>query len=125
MGDTDRGPLDDTPVTDIIAERQDNRLGAVSSSLYAFWSARHSTLTGAVNRRDAYSVLLFNQRVICPVANDFVSSPDDLLNEVLRYEPRGGTDINRALAFAQACVEEHWNLERQATCTHPVKNILD
>ena len=42
MASTDRQPLSDAPVTDLIRAHAPNRLGAVYSALYCFWSARHA-----------------------------------------------------------------------------------
>ena len=44
MASTDRQPLSDVPVTERIKERASNRLGAVYSALYSFWSARHASV---------------------------------------------------------------------------------
>ncbi|KAJ3555965.1 hypothetical protein NM688_g2286 [Phlebia brevispora] len=112
MWSGDRRPLGDTPVTTRIARRHNNRIGAVYSSLYAFWSARHAALTGATNRRDSYSVLLFNESVTQSVTNDFTSTPDALLEQVLRYDASGGTNYTAALRQAQACIEANWSAER-------------
>jgi hypothetical protein len=112
MGCTDRRPLSNTPVTARISLRNDNRVGAVYSSLYAFWNARHGTTAGTVLRRDAYSVILFDDRVDTILSNNFASSPDDLLNQVLQHGARGGTDYTIALQAAQSCMEMHWSTER-------------
>jgi hypothetical protein len=63
MGSRDNRPLANSPVTQLITRRQDNRFGAALSSLYSFCHAREEAVrqgaaTGA--RRDAYSVILFN-----------------------------------------------------------------
>ena len=41
MCSTDRLPLADGPAAERIRERANNRLGAVYSALYSFWTARH------------------------------------------------------------------------------------
>jgi hypothetical protein len=46
----DRQPLADAPATDRIRRRANNRLGAVYSALYSFWTARH---TAAMGREEA------------------------------------------------------------------------
>jgi len=62
MGGTDRRPLPNSPVTRRITQRANNRLGAVVSSLYGFWTAHDAALrsNAASIRRDAYTVILFN-----------------------------------------------------------------
>jgi hypothetical protein len=115
MGCSDRKPLQGTPVTQRIAARHNNRLGAVYSALYAFWSARASAQTQAGQaalRRDAYSVIFFDDSVTIPLANNFQSSPDDLLNTVLAQSARGGTDFNTALRNVQNIMETHWSTDR-------------
>jgi len=45
MALTDHQPLSDAPVTSRIRAHAPNRLGAVYSALYCFWSARHAAAT--------------------------------------------------------------------------------
>jgi hypothetical protein len=45
MASTDHQPLSDAPVTTRIRTHAPNRLGAVYSALYGFWSARHAATT--------------------------------------------------------------------------------
>lgn len=45
MASTDHQPLSDAPVTSRIRDHAPNRLGAVYSALYCFWSARHAAAT--------------------------------------------------------------------------------
>jgi hypothetical protein len=118
MSSDDRLPLDDAPATDRIRQRANNRLGAVYSALYSFWSARHAAVssgqetTGA--RRDAYSVIMFNFKTRNVVTNDFTSSPDELLDIVLNTEAEGGTNFAVALRASQAVMVENWDTERSA-----------
>lgn len=114
MSYSDRVPLRGTPVTNRIVSRSNNRLGAVYSSLYAFWQARHSAgaTAGANNRRDAYTIILFDHEVSTVLQHDFTSTPDALLNVVLAHAARGGTDYTRALNEAQRQMETHWSTER-------------
>lgn len=60
---TDHRPLANTPMTRRISSEQDNRYGAVLSSLYAFWSSRQVvTRNGYVAgaRQDSYNIILFD-----------------------------------------------------------------
>jgi len=116
MAGTDRRPLDDAPVTDLIRQHADNRLGAVYSALYSFWSARSVAVTAgqraAGARRDAYSVILFNKITKNVLVNDFTSTPEELLGFVLAEGPSYGTDFTAALEAAGAVMERNWNPER-------------
>jgi hypothetical protein len=118
MSNGDRQPLHNAPQTDRIRLRCNNRLGAVYSALYSFWSARHAAAIanrqtiGA--RRDAYSVILFNEATTRVLTNDFVGSPDGLLGVVLGRWAHGGTNFVQALREGQAVMEQHWSTERHA-----------
>ncbi|KAI1789533.1 hypothetical protein LXA43DRAFT_1153915 [Ganoderma leucocontextum] len=114
MRRNDRLPLEDTPTTRIIRQTHNNRLGAVYSSLQGFWEARHHSLVtnGGAGRRDAYTVVLFDDGVARAVSNDFSGSPAELLNTVLGYRPRRGTNFTLAMQTAQQCMEEYWSTER-------------
>lgn len=112
----DRRPLQDTPVTSRIAAWQNNRLGAVYSSLYGFWTARAASLNttagSLTTRRDAYSVILFNHVASQLIENDYARSPEDLLGAVLRHGPEGMTDYAAAIEAAQAVMVGNWSSER-------------
>jgi hypothetical protein len=115
MGYSDQRPLQGTPTTARISASCNNRLGSVYSSLYAFWTTRaaiHGQPGQAAIRRDAYSVVLFDDTIVIPMQNDFQSSPDQLLDMVLRYPASGGTNFNLALSNAQAIMERHWSTDR-------------
>jgi hypothetical protein len=115
MANWDRGPLEDAPAADLILQHADNRLGAVYSALYSFWSARHAVVTagqGVGTRHDAYSVVLFNRQTKNVLVNDLTSTPDQLLGIVLAEVPSGGTNFSEALGAARAIMEQHWTAER-------------
>ncbi|KAI0796932.1 hypothetical protein C8Q75DRAFT_796662 [Abortiporus biennis] len=115
MNERDRRPLANTPVTDRISRYHNNRLGAVYSSLFAFWSARLSANSGngqAPNRRDAYSIVLFDDAFNVVVNNNFTSTPDELLQQLLQYQARGWTNYDGALKTAQSVMESNWSTER-------------
>jgi len=116
MGNTDRRPLEDAPSADLIRQSADNRLGAVYSALYSFWSARHAVITtgqqGTGTRRDAYSVVLFCDQTKNVLVSDFTSTPDQLLDMLLVEEPSWGTNFSRALGAARTVMEENWSTER-------------
>ncbi|KAG1848095.1 hypothetical protein DFJ58DRAFT_729994 [Suillus subalutaceus] len=113
MSLTDRQPLRNTPASDKIIQSSNNRFGAVLSSLYSFWSARAAVVAGSqAVRRDSYSVILFDQSVVDAVVNDFSSSPDNLLDAVLRHRTSAGTNFTAAIQRAQSVMEQHWSTER-------------
>ncbi len=120
MSNTDRRPLANAPATDRIQERADNRLGAVYSALYSFWSARHAAVTSGQQtesigaRRDAYSVILFNATTKSVVVNDFTSSADQLLDIVLNEQTEWGTNFAEALQAGQTVMADNWSTERFA-----------
>lgn len=115
MDGSDRRPLSNTPVTALIQRTANNRLGAVYSALYGFWASRHAATTGsnaAANRRDAYSVVLFDSSAQAVISNDFTSDPATLLGRVVAYRAGGGTNFGLALDTAKVLMEQHWSTER-------------
>lgn len=76
----------------------------------ARWTA--AAQASAAARRDAYTAVLFDHEMATCFANDFTRTPDELLDTVLRYPARGGTDFDGALTTAQAAMESHWSTER-------------
>jgi hypothetical protein len=113
MASGDRRPLPNTPASDRIVRRSNNRFGAVLSSLFSFWSARAAAIGGQqAARRDSYSVILFDSSVTNAFVNDFASSPDQLLDAVLRFDADGGTNFTAAIMRAQSVMEQHWSTER-------------
>ena len=118
MGGSDRRPLPNTPATARITARANNRYGAVLSSLHSFWTARAAAIANSnAARRDAYSVILFDHGVRNPIANDFVSAPDQLLDALLGFGTNGGTNFTAAIQHAQQVMEQSWSTERQVLCT--------
>ncbi|RPD81278.1 hypothetical protein L226DRAFT_549908 [Lentinus tigrinus ALCF2SS1-7] len=115
---SDRRPLNNTPTSQLIRRTHNNRLGAVCSSLQAFWEARHQAMAaaaagnGGAVRRDAYTVILFNHGVTSAIAHDFRSAPVDLLNALLRHRADGGTNYTAAITAARTSMENNWSTER-------------
>jgi len=116
MSYNDRGPLANAPMTNRIRGPANNRLGAVYSALYGFWSARHAAVIAgrqtAGARRDAYSVILFESGATPILTNDFTSTPDQLLEIVLRHQAGGGTNFAAGLRTGGAIMEQNWSTER-------------
>jgi len=146
----DRQPLTNGPEAARIRLHADNRLGAVFSALYSFWTARHAAVasrqqpgarggfdvvysalysflnTGAVDttagqrpgggRRDAYSVVLFNESSKVVLTNDLAKNPDELLDTLLLEEAYGGTNFGVALRTSQSVMLQNWSTERLVSC---------
>lgn len=72
-------------------------------------------MTAGAARRDSYSVILFDHELHKAISNDFTSTPDALINLLLQYGARGGTNFDMALKAAQQCMEDHWSTERYVT----------
>ena len=118
MGSRDRRPLDNINANarTQIMRVADNRLGAVYSALYSFWTARvaamnHSSIQA---RRDAYSIVLFDGSPLEVISNDFTRTPDQLLDMCLRYSAGGGTNFSAALSMVEQIMVRSWNTERYA-----------
>ncbi|KAJ6484962.1 hypothetical protein DFH09DRAFT_1211234 [Mycena vulgaris] len=114
MGSTDFQPLPNRPNADLIIRHSNNRLGAVFSSLHAFWMSRSSALhvgrQGTVSgRKDAYSVIFFDNNVHGCLQNDTESNPDQLLHSVLGYRASGGTNSAAALSAAETVMRQCWS----------------
>ncbi|KAH9029445.1 hypothetical protein EDB85DRAFT_1532093 [Lactarius pseudohatsudake] len=117
MAWADQIPLPNAPGFDLIKSKANNRLGAVFSSLYSFWIARQAAFnpigqSGGGFRKDAYSLILFDSAPTICFENDFTSSPEDLLREVLNYQAGGDTDFTHALKRTQAVMTSYWSNER-------------
>ncbi|KAI9450269.1 hypothetical protein BJY52DRAFT_196728 [Lactarius psammicola] len=116
MGHNDRQPLPNAAGTPRITPTLNNRLGAVISSLYSFWTARQATVGHNAqpggHRRDAYSIIFFNKAPFTCVENDLTSSPDELLTSCLRYRPFENENYTLAIKKAQATMTSHWSMER-------------
>ena len=119
MSGGDRQPLANAPASARIRQHANNRLGAVYSALYSFWSARHAAVTAgqqAVSpRRDAYSIIFFDSSAHNVLVNDLDKTPDQLLNTVLMVKTSHGTNFTAALRASQNVMKQHWNLERFVT----------
>jgi hypothetical protein len=74
----------------------------------SFWTARHAIVQSAgasANRRDAYSVILFNESPSTTIENDYASHPEAMLGKCLGVTAGGGTNFASALMKAQTVME--------------------
>ena len=120
MGSYDRTPARNTPSYDVISATSNDRYGAVLSACYrydtsgfshdhalislSFWTARQAVIQTAGSdavRRDAYSVILFNEAPATIMQNDYSSNPDQLLSICLREDAWGNTNFAMALHEAE------------------------
>jgi len=106
MNKGDRKPLEDSPVSSRIRARMDNRLGAVYSALYSFWSARQAA-SGL--QRDANTIILHSDDTQFVCENDSTRSPSELLDLLLPNSPKGGNAFDRALKAADTAISKWWD----------------
>ncbi|KAJ7491893.1 hypothetical protein FB451DRAFT_510870 [Mycena latifolia] len=114
MRASDFRPLPNRPGADLIIQHSNNRLGAVLSSLHAFWISRSSAADpsrrGVIcGRKDAYTLIFFDNHTSTCLENDTTQSPHELLLSALRYSASGGTNFRAALLTAEAAMREHWS----------------
>ncbi|KAF7370371.1 VWFA domain-containing protein [Mycena sanguinolenta] len=116
MKSTDFRPLPNRRGTDLIARYSNNRLGAVLSSLHAFWVSRSSAfsshsrrIAAPGGRRDAYSVIFFDRDATVCLQNDKDSTPDQLLHTLLGHTASPGTNSSVALSTAETVMRYCWS----------------
>ena len=115
MGNIDRKPILDHPSAVRIVPSANNRLGSVYQALYSFWGAQASRLAqlyASHFRRDAYSAILFSSKAVEAFSNDFDSSPDELLSQLLRHGTSFGSNFDDALRLTQEVMDTNWSIER-------------
>ena len=118
----DRMPLENSPVYDRIRAHMNNRLGAVYSALYSFWSARQATLG---LQRDANTVILHSQDTQSVCENDSTKSPSELLDLLLPNRPNGGNSFSKALKAADTAISRWWDNARPPVITFLSDGIGD
>ncbi|CAE6456078.1 unnamed protein product [Rhizoctonia solani] len=110
----DRYPLPNTPISARLTSNCNNRYGAVLSALYGFWLSRDTAAAASTTqaRQDAYSVITFDHQCITRLQNDFTSTSDQLIGQLIPQTGQGGTNFQAALAMAQSLIEAHWSSDR-------------
>ena len=106
MSKSDKKPTVNSPVYGRIRAHMDNRLGAVYSALYSFWSARQATVG---HQRDANTVILHAQNTESVCENDTTRSPSELLDLLLPKRPNGGNCFGLALKAADTVISRCWD----------------
>jgi hypothetical protein len=109
MNKDDRKPLENSPVHGRIHARMNNRLGAVYSALYSFWSVRQAAIG---LQRDSNTVILHAQNTQCVCENDTTRSPSELLDLLLPNSPNGGNCFDKAFKAADTAISKWWNNTR-------------
>lgn len=123
MTSTDFLPLPNRPNADLIIRHSNNRLGAVFSSLHAFWVSRSSALhrvRGTAGRKDAYSVIFFDDSATICLQNDTDSTPEQLLRSMLGYTAGGWTNSVAALATAETVMRNCWSDALYVACFYNI-----
>ncbi|KAG9024253.1 hypothetical protein FRB95_011741 [Tulasnella sp. JGI-2019a] len=110
MADDDRQPVPNTPSSALISRHNPNRFGAVLSALYGFWTSRETGIQGS--RRDAYSVILFDEEANTLIDNDVSSTPAELLDAVVDVEPNDLTSFDNALLHTRSVMESRLSDDR-------------
>ncbi|KAF8549816.1 hypothetical protein OG21DRAFT_1447416 [Imleria badia] len=106
MSKNDRKPLGNSPVCGRLRSRMNNRLGAVYSALYSFWSARQAAVG---HQRDTNTVILHAQDAQSVCENDSTRSPMELLELLLPNAPKGGNCFDKALKAADVAISKCWD----------------
>lgn len=109
MSKNDRKPLQNSPVYKRISSQMNNRLGAVYSALYNFWSARQAAVG---HQRDANTIILHAEDTQYVCENDSKRSPDELLDLLLPNVPQGGNCFDKALKAADKAISTCWDDSR-------------
>ena len=106
MSKNDRKPLETSPASGKIRSRMNNRLGAVYSALYSFWSARQAAVG---HQRDANTIILHAEGTQFVCENDTTRSPIELLDLLLPNAPKGGNSFDKALKAADTAISKWWD----------------
>ncbi|KAG8713463.1 hypothetical protein FRC11_012070, partial [Ceratobasidium sp. 423] len=114
MTESDRVPLANTPISARLISTCNDRYGAVLSALYGFWLSRDTAAAGSSTqaRQDAYSVITFDHNSTTRLQNDFTSTTDQLIGQLIPQLGQGGTNFQAALAMAQSVIEANWSSDR-------------
>ncbi|KAF8549818.1 hypothetical protein OG21DRAFT_542691 [Imleria badia] len=102
----DKKPLENSPVSERIRSRMNNRLGAVYSALYSFWSTRQAAVG---HQRDANTIILHAQDAQFVCENDTTRSPTELVDILLPNAPKGGNCFDKALKAADIAISTCWD----------------
>ncbi|CAJ0875333.1 10269_t:CDS:10 [Entrophospora sp. SA101] len=114
MGFNDRKPLENirSNIRQKIAQKHNNRLGAVYSAVYSFMETRltsqRNLTQGAINK-DTISLILFNSSTIVPIENQPLSDADKFLGTMVQHNASGGTNFDLAIQKAGFLVDKYYD----------------
>ncbi|CAG8527594.1 5810_t:CDS:10 [Scutellospora calospora] len=112
MRESDRKPIQGTPIYNDLIKGHNNRLGAVYNAVYLFLKTRLSSQTAQYNKavsRDTVSLILFDYEAIIAIENQPLKDPESLLNMMLQHNYRVGTNFNNAVLKAGSLIDNHFN----------------
>ncbi|CAG8488857.1 9634_t:CDS:10 [Gigaspora rosea] len=114
MSRSDKKPLCNTPVYNLLKTYHDNRIGAVYTAVYIFMEARlaaQRSLFQSTNK-DTISLILFDHEVIIPFENHVLTDSESMLNQMLPHRARGGTNFNLAIQAAGSLINTYFDPTR-------------
>ncbi|CAG8461669.1 10314_t:CDS:2, partial [Dentiscutata heterogama] len=92
MSSSDKKPVPNTPVYNLLKTNHDNRTGAVYSAVYSFMETRLSAQARSKStNKDTISLILFDHEVIVPFENHILT--DLMLNQMLPHKARANVII--------------------------------
>ncbi|CAG8497613.1 11334_t:CDS:10 [Acaulospora morrowiae] len=123
MSDTDKKPLQGTPIYNNLVLTHNNRLGAVYNAVYSFLDTRISSFRSSQNfshnsattPQDSVSLIFFDHEAIIESENLPLVDPSHFLNAMLKYTPRKGTNYYLAIQKAGFIIDKHFDPTKYAT----------
>ncbi|CAJ0904909.1 2921_t:CDS:2, partial [Entrophospora sp. SA101] len=110
MGFNDRKPLENirSNIRQKIAQKHNNRLGAVYSFMETRLTSQRNLTQGAINK-DTISLILFNSSTIVPIENQPLSDADKFLGTMVQHNASGGTNFDLAIQKAGFLVDKYYD----------------
>ncbi|CAJ0764994.1 1548_t:CDS:2, partial [Entrophospora sp. SA101] len=110
MSHNDRKPLENIRlgIREKIAQRHDNRLGAVYSFMETRLTSQRNLTKGAINK-DTVSLILFNSSTIVPIENQPLSDLDKFLDIMIEHSPCDGTNFELAIQKAGFLIDKYYD----------------
>ncbi|CAG8641441.1 26067_t:CDS:10, partial [Dentiscutata erythropus] len=113
MDSSDKKPITNTPVYNLLKTNHDNRTGAVYSAVYSFMETRLAAQARSKStNKDTISLILFDHEVIVPFENHVLTDSKLMLNQMLPHKARGGTDFNLAIQKAGSLINNYFDTAR-------------
>ncbi|CAG8499822.1 1587_t:CDS:10 [Acaulospora colombiana] len=117
MYDTDKRPLQNTPIYNQLVRSHNNRLGAVYNAVYSFIDTRISTFrsnnsfsyNASLTPKDTVSLILFDHEAHVEIEHAPLVDPNQFLSNMLRNTARGGTNFDLAIQKAGFVIDNHFD----------------